>query len=198
LLWVKTKTKDKLINCNFQLFKLKIKGNHDYNSYFFATKNVVLILLASYGIYATFIERNLRAHQLNQKQGIDKPQTVKIFDHDEIAKQNFHHDRARSQIQRSKTALATQKYLNNNNNGGYTEPPQYTSSNTTNRNDNNNNNNNVTSALYSSPKKTTPYIAKPTFFDNNTNYNRTNDNQNYVNQQQVIPNVLIPKKQTDL
>jgi len=51
-------------------------GSHNYNSYFFATKNVVMILLQVVRVKATFSERKIRmnrnAKQLTHKIGFDK------------------------------------------------------------------------------------------------------------------------------
>ena len=67
-------------------------GAHNYNSYFFATKNVVMILLQIIRIKATFSERKIRedkdAKGLKNRIGFDK-EAAKLFEPDEIAKRNF-------------------------------------------------------------------------------------------------------------
>ncbi|CAF0863113.1 unnamed protein product [Brachionus calyciflorus] len=67
-------------------------GSHNYNSYFFATKNVVMILLQVFRIKATFSERKIRqdklARSLKDKNGFDK-EAKKLFDPNEIARRNF-------------------------------------------------------------------------------------------------------------
>lgn len=67
-------------------------GSHNYNSYFFATKNFVLIALQMYRIKATFLERTIRenraAKKLKDRVGFDK-EASRLFDHNEMAKRNF-------------------------------------------------------------------------------------------------------------
>jgi hypothetical protein len=79
-------------------------GSHNYNSYFFATKNFVLIALQMYRINATFLERTLRenraARTLKDKVGFDK-EASKLFDNYELAKRNFLANRLKNSSQNS-------------------------------------------------------------------------------------------------
>lgn len=67
-------------------------GSHNYNSYFFASKNVVMILLQVFRIKATFSEREIRqakeARSLKDKPGFDK-EAKNLFDPSEMARRNY-------------------------------------------------------------------------------------------------------------
>lgn len=67
-------------------------GSHNYNSYFFTSKNIVMILLQIFRIKATFSEREIRqnreARTLKDKPGFDK-ETRNLFDPNEVARRNF-------------------------------------------------------------------------------------------------------------
>ena len=80
-------------------------GSHNYNSYFFATKNFVLIMLQLVRIKATFMERKIRqnrdARRLKDQIGFDK-EAVKMFDPHEIAKRNFVAERLKKQQEHEK------------------------------------------------------------------------------------------------
>jgi hypothetical protein len=64
-------------------------GSHNYNSYFFATKNLTMILLQMIRIKATFSERKIRqdkaAKRLKDMRGFDK-EPNRIFQSNELAK----------------------------------------------------------------------------------------------------------------
>jgi hypothetical protein len=64
-------------------------GSHNYNSYFFATKNLTMILLQMIRIKATFSERKIRqdkaAKRLKDMRGFDK-EPNRIFESNELAK----------------------------------------------------------------------------------------------------------------
>ena len=59
-------------------------GSHNYNSYFFASKNLVMILLQIVRIQATLLERKIRqnkaASKLKEAAGFDKESEKKLFD----------------------------------------------------------------------------------------------------------------------
>lgn len=67
-------------------------GSHNYNSYFFASKNVVMILLQVFRIKATFSEREIRqnkeASTLKFKPGFDKD-AKNLFDPSEVARRDY-------------------------------------------------------------------------------------------------------------
>jgi hypothetical protein len=67
-------------------------GSHNYSSYFFATKNFVMIMLQLFRIRASFSERAVReekrAKTLSRHVGFDK-EANKLFEPNEIAKRNF-------------------------------------------------------------------------------------------------------------
>ncbi|RMZ99916.1 transmembrane 26 [Brachionus plicatilis] len=67
-------------------------GSHNYNSYFFASKNILMILLQVFRIRATFLEREIRqnreARSLKDKPGFDK-ETKNLFDPNELARRNY-------------------------------------------------------------------------------------------------------------
>jgi hypothetical protein len=77
-------------------------GSHNYNSYFFATKNIVMIMLQIIRIKATFSERIVRqdraAKRLKDQIGFDK-EASKLFDPHEVAKRNFLAERIKKQQQ---------------------------------------------------------------------------------------------------
>lgn len=87
-------------------------GSHNYNSYFFATKNIVMILLQIFRIKATFSERKIRedkaARGLKDKIGFDK-EANKLFDPYEMAKRNFMADRIRNNSQNSLDELESRQ-----------------------------------------------------------------------------------------
>ena len=89
-------------------------GSHNYNSYFFATKNIVMILLQIARIRATFAERTMRnnknAKNLNKKIGFDKEnQDLYNRELDIVAIKNFE-QRSRN-ISNSNTPLNSQKQV---------------------------------------------------------------------------------------
>jgi hypothetical protein len=67
-------------------------GSHNYNSYFFTTKNVVMLLLQLFRIKASFSEKKVvedkHARKLKDKLGFDK-EANKLFDPNEVARRNF-------------------------------------------------------------------------------------------------------------
>ena len=87
-------------------------GSHNYNSYFFATKNVVMILLQLFRVKSSFSDRQARedknARKLRDRVGFDK-EANKLFDANEVAKRNF-------MAQQARKAAAANNYNNNNNN----------------------------------------------------------------------------------
>lgn len=84
-------------------------GSHNYNSYFFMTKNLIMILLQLHTINSTFSERNKRetkiAKQLRNQPGFDK-EGHKLFDPNEIAKKNYIAQRLRN-LENSDNATAS-------------------------------------------------------------------------------------------
>ena len=79
-------------------------GSHNYNSYFFAIKNVSMIVLQLIRIRATFSERRIRqdrdAKKLKDRVGFDLQTTNKLFAHDDkyaTARRNFMAERLKNQ-----------------------------------------------------------------------------------------------------
>ena len=70
-------------------------GSHNYNSYFFAIKNIVMILLQIARIKATFSERSIKQKrnikQLNGKIGFDQDKDQSLYNRelDEVPMKNF-------------------------------------------------------------------------------------------------------------
>lgn len=89
-------------------------GSHSYNSYFFATKNFVLIALQLYRIKATFLERDLRenkeAKQLKYRIGFDR-EASKLFDQNEIAKRNFFAQRNMNYLAQTATGMTSNNFV---------------------------------------------------------------------------------------
>jgi hypothetical protein len=91
-------------------------GSHNYNSYFFATKNIVMILLQIVRIKATFSERTVRqdraAKRLKDQIGFDK-EASKLFDPHEVAKRNFLAERLKKQQQLEQQQTQNDRYVKN-------------------------------------------------------------------------------------
>ena len=68
-------------------------GSHNYNSYFFAIKNICMIFLQIIRIRATFLERHIRenkyARNLSYRKGTDIESNGALFDANELAKRKF-------------------------------------------------------------------------------------------------------------
>lgn len=80
-------------------------GAHNYNSYFFATKNFVMLLLQLFRIKATYSDRSETerdyARRLKDKIGVDK-EASKLYTPEEIARRNFYVDKIKHQRHRQR------------------------------------------------------------------------------------------------